>query len=108
MSQLTQGARSPTAQPFVIATGAVNGTTVTRVVIRLRRPSGTTVDVYDGAPTSATTTSVTATWVLASDGSSLPEASDHWWVATLYAGATRLADTDEEKLPVAPRRVPLP
>lgn len=108
MSAVTQGARSPTAVEFIIATGAVVGTTVTRIVVRVLRPSGSQADVFDGPPTSSTATQIVARWVFASDGSSLPESGEHRWVATLYASAARLGDTNESTLPVAPRRVPLP
>jgi len=96
---------------FLIPTGAVNGTTITRVRVRVRFPSGALADVFDDAPTSATATTVVARWIFADDGSSLPENGDADWVASLFTGAgpyTRAGDTVEGTFPIPRRKVPLP
>lgn len=90
MSRLHVGARAPWAIPFVFATGEIDGTTIDRVLLRVIKPSGGQVDVVDGAPSVSSTSSVTALWALAADGSSVIEDGAHFARAYFYDAADAL------------------
>lgn len=106
MSNLHVGARAPWAVPFVIATGSLDGTTVGRVIVRLVPPTGESIDVDDESPVT-TTTSVTALWSLAADGSSVAEDGIWKWRAYFYdagdalLGWTYPRDLQVDKNPIA-------
>lgn len=108
MSNLHVGARAPWAVPFVLATGAIDGTDVARVLVRIVLPSGATIDI-DGAPSVATLSSVTALWSLAADGSSVVEDGIAQWRAYLYdSGDALLGWTKPAQLTIDPNPVPFP
>ena len=108
VSNLEQGDRAPTAVSVPITTGAVNGTTVTRVRLRVRYPDGTFLD-KDLTPSSSTTTSVTCSWLLASDGGDLPQHGPHLAGAFLYGAADAyLGDAHDVLFHVDPRKIPFP
>lgn len=94
MSRLHVGARAPWAVPFVVATKTLDGTTVERMLVRLVTPEGVVIDVNDASPIT-TTTSVTALWSLAADGSSVTEDGTWEWRAFFYDGANALLGWSE-------------
>jgi hypothetical protein len=100
---LYAGDRSPKAVRFTLATGAVDGTTVDSVTLKVRSPSGAESTI---APAfTATATSVAMTWTLEVDGSSLPVAGTYWVRAWLYdVGDALLLDSDEQSFQVQPAR----
>jgi hypothetical protein len=95
--------------PFRVALlGELDGTTVERVVVRLKRPSGEFSAFSDSSP-QTTTESVVAVWPLAADGSSVPEPGAWEWVAFFYSAADALLGwSDPGTLPVEPEIVPFP
>jgi hypothetical protein len=100
---LYAGDRSPKAIRFTLATGDVTGTDVDSVTLRVRSPSGAESTVSPAF--TATATSVSMTWTLEADGSSLPVAGTYWVRAWLYDdGPALLLDSDEQSFQVAAAR----
>ncbi len=109
MSNLHVGARAPWAVPFVLATGAIDGTGVLRVIVRIVLPDGAgTVDV-DVAPSVSSVSSVTALWALAADGSSVTTEGIATCRAFFYGAANALLGwTTTFQLPIDKNPVPFP
>lgn len=108
MSNLHVGARAPWAVPFAVPTGTLDGTTVERIVVRLVTPAGVVIDVEDSSPIT-TTTSATALWSLAADGSSVQEDGVWIWRSYFYdAGDALLAWSVPQQMKVDPNPIPFP
>ena len=101
---LRAGDRAPRAIRFTIATGSVNGTLVASVRLRVLNPVTSVQQTWGPlVPTSTTTTSVVCTYVLASDGSSVPNAGQYPVAAWLYDSGGALLDvTEQGVLPIGP------
>lgn len=89
---------------ITIATGAVPGSTVASVRIRVRLPDGTEAE-WIPSVIASTATSVTCAYALASDGSSVPLEGTYFVRAWGYdSGGALILDTDEAVLRVSPSR----
>ncbi len=92
---LPAGSSAPKAIRFVIATGELNGSLVTAVRLRVRRPDGTLATWGPIAPTSATASIVTLLYILAGDGSSVPVRGKYAVGAWLYGAGDVLLDVSD-------------
>lgn len=93
---LPAGSRAPKAIRFTLRTGPIDGTTVATVRLRVLDPKTKTQQTWTMTPSSATTTSVTCVYTLASDGTSVPNKGDYVCAAWLYGAGDVLLDVSKQ------------
>lgn len=100
--------RPPKTVPVLISSGGIDGTLVTSVKLRVRKPSGV-VSEYVIVPSATTTTLVTCVWTLAADGSDLPEVGQYTARAWCYdVGSDLLFDSRDKSFRVESSAVSWP
>ena len=93
---LPAGSKAPKMVRFTIKTGSVDGTLVASVRVRVLNPKTGVQSTWGPmTPVSSTTTAVVCTYVLASDGSSVPDQGPYACVAWLYASGGALLDVTQ-------------
>lgn len=89
---------------ITIATGTVSGLLVSSVRLRIRRPDGTE-DEWSPSVSGATASSVSLSYALESDGSSVPLEGTYFVRGWCYSSlGAMLLDTDESVFRVQPSR----
>lgn len=101
---LSAGSKAPKAVRFTIRTGDVDGTTVASVRVRAKNPvTGVEQTWGPMTPSSSSPTQVVCTYVLAGDGSSVPDEGFYECAAWLYDSGGALLDvTKKDHLLVGP------
>ena len=89
---------------ITIATGAVPGTSIASVRLRVRYPDGTEAEWLPSV-TATSAASVTCAYALETDGSSVPLEGSYYVRAWGYSSlGAQILDTDEALLRVSPSR----
>lgn len=106
---LRAGDRGPKAVPFSVSCGSTPPANVTQLRVRVERPDGTEVEWTPVSITGSSGTTLTAQFVLAADGSSLPMPGQYLLRAWAYGAANAfLFETQEVIVIVGPASIGWP
>lgn len=106
---LRAGDRGPKAVPFSVSCGSTPPASVLQLRVRVEQPDGTEVEWTPVSITSASGSTITAQFVLAADGSSLPMPGQYLLRAWAYGtGGALLFETQEVIVIVGPASIGWP